>query len=477
MTESTPPQRVYPSPPEPGRAPAAGYSPIAPTIAPAAAASRVPPPQTVWLSRYRSPDARAIWAIVAITVQVTFAVISSMTTLALVVLDAPLTVGQSIELPPFLQGVLLPIAVMGTLSGVLLPTVVPAALAAWAYRCRANLDTMLTVRLRWSSGWAACGWFIPIANLFVPYQVVREVWAVGRPAHNPSRLLGWWWATWIAQMVFFWLTSSPLASLSVFDDPLVIGLANVIHIGVALAPGVLGILVIFRVTALQNARRREWMPASAPDAALSLPRWAAGYTSAAPSSSLVIACVAVAAAAALAMLLVGAVSLIVAGEPLASVDKSVFFLWSAALVLYAFAGLVLAPAAAANWMHRAYRNLPALGVGGLGWSPGWAAGIWFVPIANLAVPYVITRELWPGSVSDRRSLLGLWWAACLAAAALLLLAFVVYIGSAVAGDVTLMLAELALALAALPFIRLVRLVTRHQNARAAAMQAAGSIHS
>ncbi|HXF57452.1 MAG TPA: DUF4328 domain-containing protein [Actinomycetota bacterium] len=45
------------------------------------------------------------------------------------------------------------------------------------------------------------------------------------------------------------------------------------------------------------------------------------------------------------------------------------------------------------WQHRAHANLWALGVPGLRFSPGWAVGWWFVPLANLVMPYLAVREL------------------------------------------------------------------------------------
>ena len=194
-----------------------------------------------------------------------------------------------------------------------------------------------------------------------------------------------------------------------------------------------------------------------------LPAWAEKYTSIVPSSSLAVASVVLAAAASLAMLLVGAAALFILATPLADVDWSVFLVWGLALLAYVFTGLVVAPVVTAIWMHRAYRNLPALGVGGLTWSPGWAAGAWFVPGANLFVPYLVAREIWRGSGGNGGSLLALWWAAWLTAGTLLLLSQAFYAGSAVAGDLLLMAAELALAVAAVPFIRFVRSVTRHQT--------------
>jgi hypothetical protein len=82
--------------------------------------------------------------------------------------------------------------------------------------------------------------------------------------------------------------------------------------------------------------------------------------------------------------------------------------------------LATAPAGIAwlLWQHRAHENLRALGVGGLSYSPGWAVGWWFIPIANLVLPYLVMLELWrasepkgtPGWLRERiAALLPLWW--------------------------------------------------------------------
>lgn len=48
------------------------------------------------------------------------------------------------------------------------------------------------------------------------------------------------------------------------------------------------------------------------------------------------------------------------------------------------------------WMHRAYSNLRALGnpPSSLEYSPGWAVGFFFIPFANLVVPYRAVKEIW-----------------------------------------------------------------------------------
>ena len=46
------------------------------------------------------------------------------------------------------------------------------------------------------------------------------------------------------------------------------------------------------------------------------------------------------------------------------------------------------------WLHRAYSNLPALDAMGLEYSPTMAVGSWFIPFANLVIPYKVVSDLW-----------------------------------------------------------------------------------
>jgi hypothetical protein len=75
------------------------------------------------------------------------------------------------------------------------------------------------------------------------------------------------------------------------------------------------------------------------------------------------------------------------------------------------------------WQHRAHANLRALGAANPAYSPGWAVGWWFVPFANVVMPYLTVRELWKASNPDASAIgwkapggaviVGLWWAGAL----------------------------------------------------------------
>ena len=82
------------------------------------------------------------------------------------------------------------------------------------------------------------------------------------------------------------------------------------------------------------------------------------------------------------------------------------------IAAYLVAGLVFI-----RWFHRAYANLPAVGVEKLNHRPGWAIGAWFIPLASFVWPKRIADEIWRGSDPEAEdparvrvpSLFGAWW--------------------------------------------------------------------
>lgn len=53
------------------------------------------------------------------------------------------------------------------------------------------------MRLGIGLGWAIGGWFVPVWNLFVPYQIVRDTYLNALPQRGAG-LVGFWWATYLA---------------------------------------------------------------------------------------------------------------------------------------------------------------------------------------------------------------------------------------------------------------------------------------
>ena len=94
---------------------------------------------------------------------------------------------------------------------------------------------------------------------------------------------------------------------------------------------------------------------------------------------------------------------------------STVYFW---LVLGQLAVLVATGVAFIRWQHVGMSNLKTWRIQGLKWTPGWAVAGWFIPIANLLLPALVTRDLVRGSRTppDQRErgrggtfLVWAWW--------------------------------------------------------------------
>jgi hypothetical protein len=85
-------------------------------------------------------------------------------------------------------------------------------LLVWIYRAYANLPGLLAAEIQFTPGWAVGWFFVPIMNLFRPYQAVRDIWngsdpnrftlsgqVLGEPASGA--IVGWWWGLRIGSAV------------------------------------------------------------------------------------------------------------------------------------------------------------------------------------------------------------------------------------------------------------------------------------
>lgn len=77
----------------------------------------------------------------------------------------------------------------------------------WLHRVYKNLTALNVQGLQASPGWAVGYWFIPIANLFKPLQIVNEVYHSSNSENlnkgysfsdnSTIMLTGFWWACWL----------------------------------------------------------------------------------------------------------------------------------------------------------------------------------------------------------------------------------------------------------------------------------------
>ncbi len=72
----------------------------------------------------------------------------------------------------------------------------------WIYRSAQNAKILGFNPMKTSPGWAIGWYFVPFANLYMPYKAMKEIWLA---SHSPvasnerenTALIGWWWALFI----------------------------------------------------------------------------------------------------------------------------------------------------------------------------------------------------------------------------------------------------------------------------------------
>ncbi len=74
-------------------------------------------------------------------------------------------------------------------------------MSMWSFRAMKNLHIAGAPEVSMSPGWAVGWYFIPIANLWKPFEGLLQIWRgsmaqAGQPVKVPAHV-GWWWATWL----------------------------------------------------------------------------------------------------------------------------------------------------------------------------------------------------------------------------------------------------------------------------------------
>ncbi|MET9683309.1 DUF4328 domain-containing protein [Streptomyces coeruleorubidus] len=84
-----------------------------------------------------------------------------------------------------------------------------ALFIAWFFRTRRNTGLMAPDRFRKGPGWAIGGWFIPLANFWLPYRIAVDMWGAATPLPadgEPYRASIWpvnlWWGLLVSSSLF-----------------------------------------------------------------------------------------------------------------------------------------------------------------------------------------------------------------------------------------------------------------------------------
>ncbi|MFJ4781047.1 DUF4328 domain-containing protein [Streptomyces sp. NPDC088762] len=138
-----------------------------------------------------------------------------------------------------------------------LPTVV--VFIVWFHRVRSNGGIFRPDAFTLSRGWAIGAWFVPVANLFLPCRIALQTWRAstqrgpdGSERTAPAVLLTSWWVVWVLAAVLGRVFSRIYMEADTVDELLPAGLLGIAADLVTVVAGVLAVLFVRRLTAMQN---------------------------------------------------------------------------------------------------------------------------------------------------------------------------------------------------------------------------------
>ena len=138
------------------------------------------------------------------------------------------------------------IAVLYTISYI--AVVIPFLM--WIYRASKNLLALGASKQNFSPNWAVWWWFIPIAHLWVPYRVTKEIWVESHPEQlRPQAWFTVWWATWIVSILLGYF--SVLASAGDLYEIILGDSLAIASDAISIAAALYLIILVRRITANQ----------------------------------------------------------------------------------------------------------------------------------------------------------------------------------------------------------------------------------
>jgi heme/copper-type cytochrome/quinol oxidase subunit 2 len=134
----------------------------------------------------------------------------------------------------------------------------------WQYRAYKNLPALKIRNPEFTPGWTVGYWFIPILNLFRPFQIIRELWNESDPDFDPElgflshslgapTIISWWWAFWILSRIGGNISNTLANKESAIKDSS-FALALIFTCVLSSAAAILAIQIVRSITQRQELR-------------------------------------------------------------------------------------------------------------------------------------------------------------------------------------------------------------------------------
>jgi Domain of unknown function (DUF4328) len=144
----------------------------------------------------------------------------------------------------------------GTVSALVLISTM-ALWLVWVHRMSSNIHALGSHGVRFTPGWAV-GWhFVPIANLWMPYQAVSEIWRasknpLGWRSERTTPLLRWWWFGWLIYLTVGSVRVRVPAVEEAFDRLLMVKGSGAVFGILGALSALFALLVVRQISAFQT---------------------------------------------------------------------------------------------------------------------------------------------------------------------------------------------------------------------------------
>jgi hypothetical protein len=145
----------------------------------------------------------------------------------------------------------------------------------WINRANKNARALGAGWMRFTPGWSIGWFFVPIMNLFRPYQVVQEIWRVSDPDPEPgpptlAPMIGFWWVLHIVSGIASQASFRMSWRAKTLDEYVVAAWVSVVSDAIDFVLAPVAIAVVWSIHSRQQLRSRRLADAGPPEV---LPAW------------------------------------------------------------------------------------------------------------------------------------------------------------------------------------------------------------
>lgn len=100
------------------------------------------------------------------------------------------------------------ILLYSALFSIIFHIVAAMVISLWITKAMLNTWAFAENKSKITPGWAALWFFVPIFNLWKPYQVMAQVWDGAFKQSKSKWVIRIWWASWLSSIFYSWLVYS-----------------------------------------------------------------------------------------------------------------------------------------------------------------------------------------------------------------------------------------------------------------------------